>query len=146
MSGLIKKNQNWLPSVFNDFFENEWPVATLPARTTTPAINVCENEKEYLVEVAAPGMTKEDFRVCIEDNDYLVLSFEKREEHKHNDKEHRYLRREFSYNSFRQAIVLPDNVDKEKVNACMDKGVLCITLPKKEPTEKCDTQRMIEVK
>ena len=76
MSGLIKKNQNWLPSVFNDFFDNDWPVATLPARTASPAINVCETDKEYVVEVAAPGMTKEDFRVCIDDNDYLVLSLE----------------------------------------------------------------------
>lgn len=146
MSGLIKKNQNWLPSVFNDFFDNDWPVATLPARTTSPAINVCETDKEYVVEVAAPGMTKEDFRVCIDDNDYLVLSLEKRDERKGDKKEGRYLRREFSYTSFRQAIVLPDNVDKEKVEAHMDKGVLCVTLPKREPTEKREAQRMIEVK
>lgn len=146
MSGLTKKNQNWLPSVFNDFFEMNWPVANIPARTTTPAINVRETDKEYTVEVAAPGMTKDDFRVYIDDNDYLVLSLEKRSENKCEEKECKYLRREFFYTSFRQAIVLPDNVDKEKVDARMDKGVLCIKLPKREPTEKRESQRMIEVK
>lgn len=146
MSGITKRNQNWLPSIFNDFFDTDWPVATLPARTTTPAINVRETDKEYMVEVAAPGMTKDDFCVCIDDNNYLVLSVEKQCEQKNNDKEGRYLRREFYCSSFRQAIVLPDNVDKEKVEAKMDRGVLCITLPKHEPADKGATQRQIEVK
>ena len=58
----VRRNQNWLPSIFNDFFDNDWMVK---ANATAPAINVLETEKEYKVEVAAPGMTKEDFNVHI---------------------------------------------------------------------------------
>lgn len=143
MSAIVRRNQGWMPSLFSDLLPAEW---FEKGAGVTPAINVKETKKEYKVEVAAPGMTKEDFRVCIDDNDYLVLSLEKRDERKGDKKEGRYLRREFSYTSFRQAIVLPDNVDKEKVEAHMDKGVLCVTLPKREPTEKRESQRMIEVK
>lgn len=146
MSGLIKKNQNWLPSVFNDFFEMDWPVANIPMRNTTPAINVRETPKEYILEVAAPGMTKDDFKVYIDDNNYLVLTLEKRTENKCEDKECRYLRHEFSCTSFRQAVVLPENVDHNDVEAKMQHGVLCVKLPKKEPSDKRENQRMIEVK
>ena len=54
----VKTNSNWLPSIFNDFFENEWLAKT---GVTAPAINVIENDKDYKVEMAAPGMTKDDF-------------------------------------------------------------------------------------
>lgn len=68
-------NQNWLPSIFNDFFDNEWLTR---ANATAPAINVIESDKDYKVEVAAPGMTKEDFNIHISENNELVISMEKR--------------------------------------------------------------------
>ena len=69
-----RNNQNWLPDVFNDFFDNEY----LPkANATAPAINVIEKEKEYDVEVAAPGLTKDDFKVSLNEDDNLVIAIEK---------------------------------------------------------------------
>lgn len=105
-------NQNWLPSIFNDFFDNDWMVK---ANATAPAINVIENEKDYKVEVAAPGMTKDDFNIHLGDDNELVITMEKKNESKEEDKENKkYLRREFSYSKFQQAFVLPDDVEKTK--------------------------------
>ena len=123
----VRRTQNWLPSIFNDFFDNDWMVK---ANATAPAINVFETEKEYKVELAAPGMTKEDFNVHIDEENNLVISMEKKTENKEEKKEGRYLRREFSYSKFQQTMILPDNVDKEKIAASVEHGVLNIELPK----------------
>ena len=69
----VRRTQNWLPSIFNDFFDNDWMVK---ANATAPAINVFETEKEYKVELAAPGMTKEDFNVHIDEENNLVISMD----------------------------------------------------------------------
>lgn len=74
-----RKNQDWLPSIFNDFFGNEWLVKP---NFSTPAINVVETEKEYRVEVAAPGMTKDDFKINLDDENNLTINVEKKEEKK----------------------------------------------------------------
>ena len=88
-------NQNWLPSIFNDFFDNNWMVKT---NATAPAINVIESEKDYKVEVAAPGMTKDDFNIHLSEDNELVITMEKKNENQEEDKENKkYLRREFSY-------------------------------------------------
>ncbi|WP_418697590.1 Hsp20/alpha crystallin family protein [Bacteroides sp.] len=140
----VRRTQNWLPSIFNDFFDNDWMVK---ANATAPAINVFETEKEYKVELAAPGMTKEDFNVHIDEDNNLVISMEKKIEHKEEDKkEGRYLRREFSYSKFEQTMVLPDDVDKEKIAANVENGVLNITLPKYAEQEKPKTKKFIDVK
>ena len=72
-------NQNWLPSMFNDFFDNDW---MLKANATAPAINVIESDNDYKVEVAAPGMTKEDFNIHLSEDNELVISMEKKFENK----------------------------------------------------------------
>ena len=136
-------NQNWLPSIFNDFFDNDWMVK---ANATAPAINVFETEKEYKVELAAPGMTKEDFNVHIDEENNLVISMEKKTENKEEKKEGRYLRREFSYSKFQQTMILPDDVDKEKISAQVENGVLNIDLPKFSEQEKEKAKRFIDVK
>ena len=100
-------NQNWLPSIFNDFFDNDWMVK---ANSTAPAINVIESEKEYKVELAAPGMTKNDFHVQLADDNTLTISMEKKNENKDENK--KYLRREFSYSKFEQSMIIPDDVEK----------------------------------
>lgn len=142
MTPIRKYNsQNWLPSIFNDFFDNDWMVK---ANATAPAINVIENEKEYKVEVAAPGMTKDDFKIQLSDNNELVISMEKKNETKEGE-EKKYLRREFSYSKFEQALVLPDDVDASKIGANAQDGVLNITLPKLAPEEKAKVNRMIEI-
>lgn len=142
MSPIRKyNNQNWLPSFFNDFFDNDWMVRT---NATAPAINVIENEKEYKVEVAAPGMTKDDFKIQLSDNNELVISMEKKNETKEGE-EKKYLRREFSYSKFEQALVLPDDVDVSKIGANVQDGVLNITLPKLAPEDKAKINKMIEI-
>ena len=139
----VRRTQNWLPSIFNDFFDNDWMVK---ANATAPAINVFETEKEYKVELAAPGMTKEDFNVHIDEENNLVISMEKKTENKEEKKEGRYLRREFSYSKFQQTMILPDDVDKEKISAQVENGVLNIDLPKFSGQEKEKAKRFIDVK
>ena len=73
----MRRSQNWLPYVFNDLFDNDWMIK---ANSTAPAINVIESDKDYRVEVAAPGMTKNDFNIKIDENNNLVVSMEKKEE------------------------------------------------------------------
>ena len=139
----VRRSQNWLPSIFNDFFDNEWMVK---ANATAPAINVIETEKAYKVELAAPGMTKEDFNVRIDEENNLVISMEKKTENKEEKKGGRYLRREFSYSKFQQTMILPENVDKDHISAQVENGVLNIELPKLSEEEVKKPDRTIEVK
>ena len=134
-------NQNWLPSIFNDFFDNNWMEK---ANATAPAINVVESDKDYKVEVAVPGMTKEDFNIHLGDENELVISMEKKVE-KEDKENKKYLRREFSYTKFQQSLYLPDNVDKEKITANVANGVLTIELPKYSQEEKAKINRVIEI-
>lgn len=136
-------NQEWLPSIFNDFFDNDWMAK---ANATAPAINVIESNKDYKVEVAAPGMTKDDFNIHLSEDNELVISMEKKNETKEEDKENKkYLRREFSYSKFQQSLVLPDDVEKDKIEAAVNNGVLTIDLPKRQPEEKAKVNRNIEI-
>ncbi len=139
----VRRNQNWLPSIFNDFFDNDWMEK---ANATAPAINVFETGKEYKVEVAAPGMTKDDFNVHIDEDDNLVITMEKKNESKEEDrKEGRYLRREFSYSKFQQTMILPEDVDKERIAAHVENGVLDIELPKYTEQEKAKSKRVVDI-
>lgn len=139
----VRRSQNWLPDVFNDLFDTNWMVKS---NATAPAINVIETADEYKVEVAAPGMTKEDFNIKIDEDNQLVVTMEKKQENKEENKESRYLRREFSYTKFQQTMFLPDNVVKDKIEACMDNGVLMINIPKMSPEEEKKAERLIEIK
>ena len=139
---LARRNQNWLPSIFNDFFDNDWMERT---SATAPAINVKDSKDEFLIEVAAPGMTKDDFNVHIEGDDSLVICMEKKNESKEEKKETRFLRREFSYSQFQQTMILPDDVDKEKIEAKMENGVLHINLPKLSVEQQQKSKRVISI-
>lgn len=136
-------NQEWLPSIFNDFFDNDWMAK---ANATAPAINVIESDKDYKVEVAAPGMTRDDFNIHLSEDNELVITMEKKNETKEENKENKkYLRREFSYSKFQQSLVLPDDVEKDKIGAAVNNGVLTIDLPKRQPEEKAKVNRSIEI-
>ncbi len=139
----IRRNEtsNWMPSIFSDFFDNDWMFNRM--KSTSPAVNVIENENDYKIEVAAPGMTKEDFHVQLNDDNQLVISMEKKNENTDNDK--KYLRREFSYSKFQQALVLPEDVEKEQISASVNDGVLTISLPKKQQEERKQENRIIEI-
>jgi len=135
-------SQTWLPDAFNDIFGNDW---MLRANATAPSINVVEDDKAFTVEVAAPGMTKEDFNIHIDEDGDLVINMEKKVENEEKGKNARkYLRREFSYSKFEQTLGLPDNVDKAKIAANVKHGILYIELPKLTQEEK-KTNRIIEV-
>ena len=128
----MMRNSAWLPTVFNDIFDSNF----IPkANCTAPAINVKENDKGYVVELAAPGMKKEDFNVHINDEGNLIVKMEQKQENKEEDKNARYLRREFSYSKFEQTLILPDDVDKNKISAKVENGVLTVELPKQEETK-----------
>lgn len=133
-------SQEWLPNVFSDFFDNNY----MPrANATAPSINVAEDEKGYTIELAAPGMTKDDFNIHLDDNGDLVINMEK--SNKEEKKGKKYLRREFNYTKFQQTLVLPDDVDKTKIMAEVKEGILNIELPKLAPSE-TKVARAIEVK
>lgn len=128
----LRRNSAWLPDVFNDIFATDF----MPkANAMAPAINVKESDKGYIVELAAPGMTKEDFCVHINDEGNLIIKMEKSHKNEEENANMRYLRREFSYSKFEQTLILPDDVDKEKIAARVENGVLTVELPKMEETK-----------
>ena len=141
MLPVISRN-NWMPEVFNDFFDTDFMTRT---KATAPAINVKETEKDYTVEVAAPGMTKDDFNVNIDKDGNLHIHMEAHTEKKEEDKKSHYLRREFAYSKFEQTLLLPDDVEKEAIAARVNDGVLTVTLPKMSKPE-CPAARQIKVK
>jgi HSP20 family protein len=132
---------SWIPTVFNDLFDTDF----MPkANCTAPAINVKESDKAYTVELAAPGMKKEDFNVHINDEGNLVIKLEQKQEHKEEDKNVRYLRREFSYSKYEQTLILPDDVKKDGISAKVEHGVLTVELPKLVE-EKVKVSRQIDI-
>ena len=144
---LIKRNEaNWLPSGFDDMFKTDWLGGTTNVNsigTSIPAVNIQETEESFSVEVAAPGKTKEDFNIELE-NDVLTISSEDKKENETTEKNGRYTRKEFSYSTFKRAFSLPDSVDSEKISAQYNNGVLEIMLPKREEA-KVQAKRMIEI-
>lgn len=140
---IRRTNDSWLPDIFNDFFDNSWMERPT---YTAPAINVMETEKEYDVELAAPGLDKEDFKVHVDEENNLHIEMEKKSENKEEKKHGRYLRREFSYEKFQQALLLPDDVDADKIEAKVEKGVLNVRLPKKEKIQKTEAIKHIAIK
>ena len=140
LTSLMRTN-GWLPTMFEDFFNTDF----MPrANTTAPAVNVKEDEKSYVMELAAPGIKKEYCRVSINDEGNLTIAIENKQEHKHEDKHHHYLRREFSYSNYEQNYTLPEDVVKDKISAKVENGILTVVLPKVEKEEK-KTAKSIEV-
>ena len=135
---------SWMPTVFEDFLNNDWMPrarsaqwdACLSKNSTAPAVNVKESEKAYTMELAAPGIKKEYCRVSINDEGNLTIVIENKAEHKHEDKHHHYLRREFSYSNYEQNYTLPDDVVKDQISAKVEDGILTVTMPKTEPKQK----------
>ena len=138
-----RRNQAWIPSVFGDLFDD---FAVMPAKQfASPAVNIKETEKAFEIEIAAPGMTKDDFKIRVDNDEELVIALEKKHEDKEEHKGDNYLRREFSYTSYHQAFTLPDNVDIEAIKANMTNGVLGIVLPKKNPEKQIPASRHIAI-
>ena len=138
---LVKRHSNYLPTLVNDFwgedlfpnFEQNWSL--------TPAVNIIEGNQEFLVEVAAPGLNKDDFKVNVEKN-ILEISAVKKEETE--TKVQKYLRKEFSYSEFRRTFSLPSYVDAENIKASHKDGVLTVEIPKKDEA-KINPRKQISV-
>lgn len=140
-----KNTESMLPSLFTDFFdtgrlfnsgwfENEF-------NRWVPSVNIKENGNQFNIELAAPGFTKGDFKINLED-DLLTISAEKKEEKE--EKDERYTRREYKYNSFSRSFTLPQSANGEKVDAKYEDGILKLALPKKE-TAKISNKKEIKV-
>ena len=138
----ILNANNWFPTVFDDFFNNDW----MPRmKATAPAVNVQEDAKAYTMELAVPGIKKEFCRVNINADGNLEVAIENKLEHKEENKKEHFLRREFSYSNYQQTYVLPDDIEKEHIAAKVDNGVLTITLPKFTKEEVKQIQRQINI-
>lgn len=111
--------------LFNDMFDNF--LTTDVNRKTVPAVNIKESENKFNVSLAAPGLSKEDFKLHVEDGVLSISAEQKDEKTETND---RYTRREFSYNSFKRSFSLPEHVDSSKITAAYENGILSIDLPK----------------
>lgn len=130
------RRTTWLPNVLDDIFGNDWWSESLnnSMTSTRPAINIAETDQEYRVELAAPGLEKSDFKIDLSKN-VLVISSEKQS--KDEEKKENYMRREFSYSSFKRSFTLPETVNPDKIKAEHDKGILTVHIPKKpEAVEK----------
>jgi HSP20 family protein len=135
MSNLSRRSNLFPVSMFDDFFTKDlwnWGLNNNSStQTTIPAVNIRETAENFEVEMAAPGMKKEDFKVELDGNQ-LTISSEKSSEHEEKDQE-RYTRKEFSYQSFMRSFQLPkDVVDIDNINARYENGVLHLVIPKKE--------------
>jgi len=140
---IIKRNGNFFPvrnNVFDDFFSRNW-LENTSTSNVLPSVNISESEESFKIELASPGLQKEDFQLKL-DNNILTISAEKKTDAE--QKEERYTHREFHYSSFSRSFTLPNTVDSEKIEAKYDNGVLFLTVPKREEAKK-KPARQIEI-
>ena len=118
------------PSVFDDFFKpwNEWFSDRKKLMSTVPAVNVKESDGTYQVMLAAPGLKKEDFHIDVDGN-LVTISAETKTEK--TEKEEQFTRKEYNYNSFSRTFTLPENIDRDRIEARYENGELKLVLPKK---------------
>jgi len=139
MKSLVKSNGGYfptIPSLLNDLLSDDWFNSSLSNWRSTgsslPAVNVKESDNEFIIEVAAPGMNRDDFKLEL-DNNMLTISSEREDNREEKDKAGNYTRREFSYQSFQRSFTLPsDKVDGERIAARYENGILTINVPKRE--------------
>jgi HSP20 family protein len=146
---IIKRNNSFqgMNSIFDDLFNRDlvnWGLVNNSATNTTlPSVNIRETNDIFIVEMAAPGMTKDDFKIELDGN-LLTISSEKEDRNEMRDGE-KYTRQEFSYQSFQRSFQLPkDVVDSDKIQAKYENGVLNLVIPKKEHAKQ-KPPRMIEI-
>jgi len=143
---LIRRGES-LPSVFNDFFRpwgsffdtNGGSMFNHLNPLNLPAVNIAEKKDRFDVSLAVPGMKKEDFNIDVEGN-VLTISAEKKEERE--EKDERYTRKEFNYSSFTRSFTLPEGVNKERIDATYENGLLNVALPKTEEAKKAASKHI----
>ncbi len=138
---VIKRNSPFFPDWLDDFFAGEVNPLSNTRILSVPPVNVFESETAYRIELAAPGLKKDDIKISL-DNDVLTISAEIKE----NDvtEEGQYTKKEFDYKNFSRSFTLPEIADREKIDAKSENGVLLITISKKE--EVINKPKQIEIK
>jgi len=131
--------RNNFDNFFNEFFEGEFKPRKVARTSSVPAANVKETKKEFHVELAAPGMVKEDFKIEL-NVDLLTIRAEKSEDKE--KKEERFTKREFNFTSFERSFRLPENIDFEKINAKYEGGILTLEIPKMEVEEEAKVRQI----
>lgn len=126
---LVKRNQVLFPSLFNDLLTPDWFGGLENTKPNVPAVNIKENDENFELELAIPGLKKEDVNIEVDEH-ILTISSEIKSESE--TKENNFTRREFSFSSFKRAFNLPETIDEDKINAKHEDGILKLTLPKKE--------------
>lgn len=131
---LARRNENYLPSFFERFLNNDlsdWNLTNFSGTNTSlPAVNVKETIDEFVIELAAPGMEKKDFKINFKNN---VITISSEKEDKKEEKKENYTRREFSYQSFQRSFTVPENaIISDKIEASYNNGILEVKLPKRE--------------
>lgn len=141
---LARINRSYVPAYWDDFFNDKFfnQLKSTDSNNSLPAVNVSEDEKGYTIEVAVPGIAKDDFNLEIE-NDVLTISTEQKENN--DEQKQNFLRREFNYQSFKRSFQLPETIDQEQIKASCDAGILMLSLPKMEE-EIQKAPRQIDVK
>lgn len=124
-----RTKNSYVPDIMDHFFGNHFLSSLFSdgADYTAPAVNIKESEKGFEIEVAAPGLNKDDFSISL-DKGLLTVSSETKKEN--NDESDNYMRKEFSFSTFRRSFSLPDSVDMDKIKARHENGILSIALPK----------------
>ncbi len=139
----VRNNNLWLPAIFEDMFlDNRSDLLNNYEIFSTPALNIIENIPNFVVEIAAPGIDKKDFKIEVQE-DILKISAKKVVESEEKDEDSQFLKREFNYQEFERSFKLPEDVQQDKILANYENGVLKITLPKKE--EKKAFKKMVEI-
>ncbi|MCH1432687.1 MAG: Hsp20/alpha crystallin family protein [Flavobacteriaceae bacterium] len=124
---LIRKQPPFFPSIIDDFINTNWNLKVPSYSSTVPEVNIKELDFQFEIELAVPGMKKDDFEIELEDG---VLSFSSTQEEEQVNEKGKFTRREFSYSSFRRSFTLPDSVDPTKIDATYKEGLLLVLLPK----------------
>jgi len=141
---VVKRNTNWFPSIFDEFFtENRLDVPNYE-KFSVPAVNIQENLTNFVIELAAPGLKKENIAIEVEEN-VLKISSEISEESETQESDNgtKFTRKEFSYSNFNRSFTLLETVGVDDIEATYENGVLHITLPKKE--EEKALKKMVEI-
>ena len=124
---LIRKQPPFFPSLIDDLINTDWNLKVPSFSSTVPAVNIKELDSQFEIELAVPGMKKDDFEIEVEDG---VLSISSTQEEEQVNEKGKFTRREFSYSSFRRSFTLPDSVNPTKIDATYKEGVLLVLLPK----------------
>ena len=122
-----------------DNLDMDWDLRPSRLGLNIPTANVSENPKEYILELAAPGLQRQDFNIEMENN-CLIISSEKEEEKK--EEEEGYSRKEYSFNSFSRTFSLPENIKEENIEAKYADGILKISIPKQKETPSKPAQKI----